>query len=239
MLHAMVSSTERAKTMRDIDQMKEHAFKLAHIRGKIFCEQPSANLHNFKGYASITHNPWVEDEEDGGAGADAMAPTPTSAGGGKRGREYPLDMGEMLLRGTKLKNSGYTFGLVVYTGKETRIFMNNSETPMKSGSMEYFLNIQIVVLAILQMLLCILCAVGSFVWREKRGFDMYYLMFDKFVQTNYSNPVAYIVVYVPFLLPVLSLSLFHSVREVNKPEECGETRANDWKSERRRELIVR
>ena len=182
--HAIKSSTERTKTMRDKDQMKQHAHKLVQIQGQIHCEQPSADLHNFKGYVTIAHNPWVCDSMGQGEPGDSP-----------RASEYPLNMGEMLLRGTTLMNSGYAFGLVVYTGKETRIFKNNSKTPMKSGSMEYFLNIQIVVLAIVQMLICIACAIGSYLWRERFGFDMPYLMYDSFVSVNYQNPVAYIVVY--------------------------------------------
>jgi len=42
-------------------------------------------------------------------------------------------MNEMLLRGCMLKNSHYVAGLVVYTGKETRIQMNAAKTPLKVG----------------------------------------------------------------------------------------------------------
>ena len=42
-------------------------------------------------------------------------------------------MNEMLLRGCMLKNSGFITGLVVYTGKETRIQMNAAKTPLKVG----------------------------------------------------------------------------------------------------------
>ena len=43
-------------------------------------------------------------------------------------------MNEMLLRGCMLKNSGYVMGLVVYTGRETRIQMNAAKTPLKVGA---------------------------------------------------------------------------------------------------------
>lgn len=175
-----ISSNDRAKTMRDADAMQEQALKLALIKGKVSCEQPSAHLHNFKGFVSVEHNPWIED-------------APSSASGS--GPRYPLDMGEVMLRGTRLMNSGYAFGLVIYTGKETRIFMNNSQTPSKHSSMENFLGIQIVILAVVQIIMCILCGVGSYIWRDYMGFDSYYLQFDKFVAQNYENPVAYIAVY--------------------------------------------
>merc|ERR1711959_70804 len=73
--------------------------------------------------------------------------------------------------------------------------MNNSQTPSKHSSMENFLGIQIVILAIVQIVMCILCGVGSYLWRDYMGFDSYYLQFDKFVAQNYENPVAYIAVY--------------------------------------------
>ena len=206
---ALVSSAARARTMRDLDGMRDQASKLAQIQGQVHCEQPSAHLHNFKGYVSVTSNPWVGagDAETGGQGAG----------------KFPLDMGEMMLRGTRLMNSGYAFGLVVYTGKETRIFMNNSETPNKQSSMENFLNIQIVILAIIQAVICIACGVMSYVWRGKVGFDSYYLMYDKFVQNNYPNDGVYIIVYIItfwiLLSSMLPISLLVSL-EVVRFAQC-------------------
>ncbi|UPR02315.1 phospholipid-transporting ATPase [Chloropicon primus] len=177
-----VSSEERAKTMRDMDGMKEQAQKLAHIQGQVHCEPPSANLHTFKGFVSIENNPWVD---------EVGAPYSSDGGAAK----YPLDMGEVMLRGTRLMNSGYAFGLVVYTGKETRIFMNNLKMPIKHSSMDNFLNIQIVILAIIQIVICVGCAVGSYVWREEYGFARQYMMYNRFVQNNYPNDGVYIIVY--------------------------------------------
>lgn len=48
--------------------------------------------------------------------------------------EVPVTMNEMLLRGCMLKNSGFVTGLVVYTGRETRIQMNAAKTPLKIGA---------------------------------------------------------------------------------------------------------
>ena len=45
----------------------------------------------------------------------------------------PVTTNEMLLRGCMLKNSHYVLGLVVYTGKESRIQMNAAKTPNKVG----------------------------------------------------------------------------------------------------------
>ena len=45
----------------------------------------------------------------------------------------PVTMNEMLLRGCMLKNTGFVLGLVVYTGRETRIQRNAAKTPNKIG----------------------------------------------------------------------------------------------------------
>ena len=49
-------------------------------------------------------------------------------------RALPVTMNEMLLRGCMLKNSNYVLGMVVYTGRESRIQMNAAATPNKVGA---------------------------------------------------------------------------------------------------------
>ncbi len=45
----------------------------------------------------------------------------------------PVTINEILLRGCTLKNSGRAYGVVVYTGPESRIQMNAAEPPRKVG----------------------------------------------------------------------------------------------------------
>ena len=75
-------------------------------------------------------------------------------------------MNQMLLRGCMLKNSQFVLGLVVYTGSETRIQMNSAVAPLKIGSFDHFLNMQVAILILAQVMLCILCAILNFLWRE-------------------------------------------------------------------------
>ena len=49
-------------------------------------------------------------------------------------RALPVTINEMLLRGCMLKNSNYVLGMVVYTGRESRIQMNAATTPNKVGA---------------------------------------------------------------------------------------------------------
>eukprot|EP00210_Caulerpa_lentillifera_P001750 g1680.t1 len=130
------------------------------------CEVPNGNLHKFRGRLDVY-------------GEDSRV-------------HIPITMSEMLLRGTLLKNSGYVYGLAVYTGPETRIQMNAAKVPLKVGSFDRFLNIQIAILISVQAILCVLLAMASYMWRESVGKDRYYLALDQYVQGNYDNGAIYV-----------------------------------------------
>jgi len=142
---------------------------LVHIRGVLQCEEPNADLHNFKGRFS-----WIN--EDG------------------RPNVLPVTMNEILLRGTLLKNSVAVYGLVVYTGEETRIQKNNAKVPFKNGAYNKFLNLQISLVGLMQMLLCAFFAIMAFVWKQAEGTERYYMAFNIFVEGNYRDPAVYILI---------------------------------------------
>lgn len=52
----------------------------------------------------------------------------------------------VLLRGSTLKNTDYVYGLVIYTGHESKIMMNSSEPTPKLSSLEKMMNKLIIIL---------------------------------------------------------------------------------------------
>lgn len=135
--------------------------------GTLLCELPNAELHTFKGRFQST----PPDESS-------------------QPRTTAVTMNEMLLRGCMLKNSGHIIGLVVYTGAETRIQMNSAETPLKYGSFDNFLNIQIMLIILLQLTMCVLHGGLNLWWRNTRGRDRYFLALNTEGQGNYNSNVA-------------------------------------------------
>lgn len=102
--------------------------QLNSLRMTIDCEPPSADLHKFD--CTVTM-----DGETVGVGPD-----------------------QLLLRSTVLKNAAFAFGVVVYSGPQTKYMQNTIEPPHKTSLMEHRLNRYIWWLLAFLVGLCILSA---------------------------------------------------------------------------------
>lgn len=81
--------------------------------------------------------------------------------------QIPLGHDQFLPRGSVLKNSEWVIGLVVYTGHETKIFMNAQETPRKSTRMEKMSDFQIVYIVILLLVMILVCFCFNYFFETK------------------------------------------------------------------------
>lgn len=59
------------------------------------------------------------------------------------GRTYPLDNNKLLLRGCRLRNTRWCYGLVIFAGRDTKLMMNSGKAILKRTSLDRFLNILI------------------------------------------------------------------------------------------------
>ena len=62
----------------------------------------------------------------------------------------------MLLRGSKLRNTSWVYGLVVYTGAESKLMMNSTKAPLKSSRVEKVTNYQIVFLFLILVVISLI-----------------------------------------------------------------------------------
>ncbi|KAE9595722.1 putative phospholipid-translocating ATPase [Lupinus albus] len=81
-------------------------FKFRDFKATIKCEDPNANLYSFVGS--------MEFEE----------------------QQYPLSPQQLLLRDSKLRNTDYIFGVVVFTGHDTKVIQNSTDPPSKRSKVE-------------------------------------------------------------------------------------------------------
>lgn len=70
------------------------------------------------------------------------------------GHNYSLSADNMLLRGSSLKNTDYVYGLVVYTGHDTKIMLNSTSARNKFSRNEKMTNIQVLLIFIVQITIC-------------------------------------------------------------------------------------
>lgn len=51
-------------------------------------------------------------------------------------RDVPVDQSNLLLRGSRLRNTKWVLGLVTYTGKESKIAQNARSAPSKQSNLD-------------------------------------------------------------------------------------------------------
>ncbi|OZJ05495.1 hypothetical protein BZG36_01897 [Bifiguratus adelaidae] len=121
------------------------------LRGILKSELPNNRLYNFDGTLSL-------DTNDTG-----------------RTRDYALDPNQLLLRGAMLRNTSWIYGLVVFTGHETKLMLNSSKKPSKQSNVTRITNRNILNLFTILVVMSIACAIGNVVISIKDGSQMTYL----------------------------------------------------------------
>ena len=124
------------------------------ISGTIVCENPTIILDQFN--------------------ASFLCSTPENT--------IPLTSSQILLRGAQLVNTEYIIGIVAYTGRDTKLVLNQNSIPLKTSMVQKKLNYLLIILICFVLFICFLSSIGSFLWRTygffqggKTGEDYWYL----------------------------------------------------------------
>ncbi|XP_076977406.1 phospholipid-transporting ATPase IK isoform X2 [Tamandua tetradactyla] len=112
--------------------------RMASFQGKIVCEEPNSRMHDFVGCLE-----W-------------------------KGKKYPLDSGNILLRGCKIRNTDTCYGLVIYAGFDTKIMKNCGKIYMKRTKLDYLMN-KLVVMIFLSLVVASLALSLGF-WSMVKDF---------------------------------------------------------------------
>lgn len=103
----------------------------------IKCEDPNANLYSFIGSFEI------------------------------RDDQYPLTPQQLLLRDSKLRNTDYIYGVVVFTGHDTKVIQNSTDPPSKRSTIERQMDRIIYVLFGFLVLLSVVGSIFFGVWTSE------------------------------------------------------------------------
>ncbi|KAM6216677.1 phospholipid-transporting ATPase IK [Rhynchocyon petersi] len=127
--------------------------KMATFQGKVVCEKPNSRMHTFVGRLE-----W-------------------------KGRKYPLDTENILLRGCKIRNTQTCYGLVIYAGFDTKIMMNSGKVHLKRTKLDKLMN-KLVMLIFLFMVLVSLALTMGFKYKVKDFKSHHYYLPDSYGSTK-------------------------------------------------------
>ncbi|KAG4305692.1 hypothetical protein PORY_000602 [Pneumocystis oryctolagi] len=160
--------------------------KLSQLSGEIHSEHPNNNLYVYN--ASIIINNNVEK------------------------KELPLTADQLLLRGAFLRNTAWIYGVVVFTGHETKLMKNTTSSRIKRTAIEKVVNIQIIFLFFMLIILSLSSSIGLIIKQHLHEKDLGYLYLQKEnkIKTFFLNILTFCVLY-SNLVPI---SLFVTIELV-------------------------
>ncbi|BGP51086.1 phospholipid transporting ATPase [Rhodotorula kratochvilovae] len=134
---------------------------IEHARFWVDSEPPHANLYSYNGVLRWRGK------------ADKLGMEHPIVEGRERddGEEMqePITINELLLRGCALRNTKWVIGLVVFTGADTKIMLNQGETPSKRSKIEKETNFNVLANFAVLIALCVGCAIGAGVYDGMSG----------------------------------------------------------------------
>ncbi|KAF0873170.1 AT8A2 ATPase, partial [Crocuta crocuta] len=140
---------------------------LMKLSGTIECEGPNRHLYDFTGNLHV----------------DGKSPV-------------PLGPDQILLRGTQLRNTQWVFGIVVYTGHDTKLMQNSTKAPLKRSNVEKVTNVQILVLFGILLVMALVSSVGALYWSGSQGGRDWYIKKMDTTSDNFGyNLLTFIILY--------------------------------------------
>lgn len=87
----------------------------------------------------------------------------------------PISLKNMLMRGSKLRNTSFIYGLVVNTGVDTKIMMSSGdEFPVKVSSIDEMTNRQVIFVVILLVIMSLIGASADHIWMKNIKFPTHF-----------------------------------------------------------------
>ncbi|XP_020598834.1 probable phospholipid-transporting ATPase 4 isoform X2 [Phalaenopsis equestris] len=92
---------------------------------------------------------------------------------------YSLDPNQILLRDSKLRNTSYIFGVAVFTGHDSKVLQNSTESPSKRSSIEKKMDYIIYIHFTLLVLISLISSIGFAVYTKFGIPNWWYLQPEK------------------------------------------------------------
>lgn len=104
---------------------------------------------------------------------------------------HPLSPSQILLRDSKLRNTDYIYGVVVFSGPDTKAVRNSTRSPSKRSRVERKMDHVIYVLFTMLILISIISSIGSTIFTNSEAVKWYYLELKRASDSSFdpSKPV--------------------------------------------------
>lgn len=139
---------------------------LKQLSGTIECEQPNKHLYEFSGVIRQSNSP-----------------------------AEPLGPDQILLRGAILRNTGWIYGIVIYTGRDTKLMKNSTVAPLKRSTVDKLTNVQILLLLGVLFIMCLICSIFNLLWNKRRADTDWYIGLENISQNFFYNLLTFFILF--------------------------------------------
>ncbi|XP_071950610.1 phospholipid-transporting ATPase IF-like isoform X5 [Antedon mediterranea] len=135
-----------------VTALLQNVESLNSFKGVIECEQPHTDLYKFIGRMK-TFSP------------------------NRQETVYPLSPENVLLRGARLKNVKYVFGVAVNTGEQTKMALNSKSKGQKFSCLERSMNKYLGVMLILLVVETLICTIAKYTYDAKHDLEKHWYFY--------------------------------------------------------------
>ncbi|KAK4791374.1 hypothetical protein SAY86_031787 [Trapa natans] len=89
---------------------------------------------------------------------------------------FPLDPGQILLRDSKLRNTAFIYGAVIFTGHDSKVMQNSTKSPSKRSGIERKMDRIIYVLLSALLGISVISSIGFYIQTKYQMPDWWYLL---------------------------------------------------------------
>lgn len=123
----------------------KHQIDVVSMKGKLEYEQPNNRLYNFIGRLTIENE------------------------------TQPIGPTNIALRGCSIRSCAYAYGVVIFTGSETKVMQNARSTPSKQSNIYRTVNRCILLIFFTQFVLCLISTISNGLWSQIYTGKVWYL----------------------------------------------------------------
>ncbi|XP_033633793.1 phospholipid-transporting ATPase ID-like isoform X2 [Asterias rubens] len=113
--------------------------KFKNFKAEIRCEPPNNKLDRFEGTMT-----W-------------------------EGEDFALNNDQIILRGCRLRNTKWCYGIVIFAGRDTKLMQNSGQSKLKRTSIDRMVNKLVLVIFGILFVMCLICSIACSVWEANYG----------------------------------------------------------------------